>query len=65
MSCITTCKRITSTCTMSNTVKLTDKHLAVINTALEVYYRLKSGQINIALDEAFSYSIDREELDNI
>lgn len=50
---------------MSNTVKLTDKHLAVINTALEVYYRLKSGQINIALDEAFNYSIDREELDNI
>ena len=46
---------------MSNTVKLTDKHLAVINTALEVYYRLKSGQINIALDEAFNYSIDRED----
>ena len=50
---------------MSNTVKLTDKHLAVISTALEVYYRLKSGQINIALDEAFSYSIDREELNDI
>lgn len=50
---------------MSNTVKLTDKHLAVINTALEVYYRLKSGQINIALDEAFSHSIDREELNYI
>ena len=50
---------------MSNTVKLTDKHLAVINTALEVYYRLKSGQINIALDEAFSYSIDREDAEII
>lgn len=50
---------------MSNTVKLTDKHLAVINTALEVYYRLKSGQINIALDEAFSYSIDRQDAEII
>jgi len=44
-----------------NTVKLSDKHLAVISTALEVYYRLKSGQINIALDEAYDYSIDRDD----
>jgi len=49
----------------TSTVKLTNKHLAVINTALEVYYRLKSGQINIALDEAFSYSIDREDAEII
>jgi len=48
-----------------NTFKVTDKHLAVINTALEVYYRLRSGQINMALDAAFNYSIDRDELDII
>lgn len=60
-----TLKATTSTCMTSNTVKLSDKHLAVINTALEIYYRLKSGQINIALDEAFNYSIDREDVEVI
>lgn len=50
-----------------NNVKLTDNHLTVIAKAVEVYYRLKSGQIHIALDIAFdskcsvedTYSIER------
>ena len=32
-----------------NDVKLSDNHLCVINRALEVYYRMRSGQIGIAL----------------
>ena len=36
-----------------NTVKLSNKHMRVINAALEVYYRMRSGQIGIALDEAY------------
>lgn len=41
-----------------NTVKLSDKHLQTINSALEVYYRLKAGQIGIALDEAYPGVLD-------
>lgn len=48
-----------------NTVKLSDGHLKVINKALETYYRLKSGQIDIALDTAYSYRFDRETTDEI
>ena len=44
-----------------NTVKLSDKHLAVISNALEVYYRLKSGQVGIALDTAYDYKLSWEQ----
>ena len=43
-----------------NVVKLTDTHLSVINAALETYYRLKSGQIDMALDIAYNYKIKHE-----
>lgn len=48
-----------------NTVKLTDNHLRVINTALETYFRLKTGQIDIALDYAYDFKIDRQQVDAI
>lgn len=48
-----------------NTVKLSDAHLRIVNKALETYYRLKSGQIDIALDTAYSYHFDRETTDEI
>lgn len=38
-------------------VNLSDKHLKVIIKALEVYYRLKSGQIQIALDTAYDHAL--------
>jgi hypothetical protein len=44
-----------------NLVKLTDAHLSVINAALETYYRLKSGQIDMALDIAYDYKIKHEQ----
>lgn len=44
-----------------NTVKLSDVHLSVINAALETYYRLKSGQIDMALDIAYNYKIKHEQ----
>lgn len=37
-----------------NSIKLTDNHLSVIIKALEVYYRLRSGQIGMAISEAFN-----------
>lgn len=43
-----------------NNVRLSDTHLQVINKALETYYRLRSGQIKIALDTAYGYTLDRE-----
>ena len=43
-----------------NLVKLTDTHLSVINVALETYYRLKAGQISMALDTAYGYSLNCE-----
>lgn len=46
-----------------NNVKLSDKHLNVIAKALEVYYRMRSGQIGIALDVAYNYSLSWEEKD--
>lgn len=36
-----------------NTIKLTDKHLSIIRSALEGYYRMRSGQIHYALDEFY------------
>jgi len=40
---------------MNNKTKIsfTDKHLVLIKTALEIYYRMKSGQISMALDEVY------------
>lgn len=38
-----------------NTVKLHDDHMSVIIKALEVYYRLRSGQVAMALDTAYRY----------
>lgn len=35
------------------TIKFTDEHLRTILTALEVYSRLRAGQIKIAMEEAF------------
>ena len=48
-----------------NTVKLTDNHLRVISNALEVYFRLKTGQVDIALDYAYDFKIDRQKVDAI
>ncbi len=51
-----------------NTVKLSDKHMGVINTALEVYYRLKAGQVGIALDVAYDHKLqynDREQIEKL
>lgn len=48
-----------------NLVKLTDNHLSVINAALETYYRLKAGQIDMALDIAYNYKIKREQSEAI
>lgn len=38
---------------MKNTITFTDSHLEVIQKALEVYTRLRLGQIRIAIDVAF------------
>lgn len=46
-----------------NTVKLSNTHLQVITKALEVYSRLKAGQISIALGEAFDFKLTYEERD--
>jgi hypothetical protein len=48
-----------------NDVKLSDIHLCVINRALEVYYRMRSGQIGIALDRAYDKCIDHDSCDLI
>jgi hypothetical protein len=45
-----------------NTIKLSDTHLQVINTALEVYSRLRSGQIRMALSTAY---IDKQHVEDI
>jgi hypothetical protein len=48
------------------TITFTDEHLRTIQTALEVYSRLRSGQIKIAMDEAFAdYNLTWEETDQI
>lgn len=36
-----------------NSIKLTDKHLSIIQSALEGYYRMRSGQVHYALDEFY------------
>ncbi len=48
-----------------NTVKLTDNHLRVINTALETYFRLKTGQVDIALDYAYGFKLNHYQADAI
>lgn len=48
------------------TIKFTDEHLSVIQRALEVYSRLRSGQIKIAMEEAYyDYDLSWEEADSI
>lgn len=52
-----------------NVVHLTNKHLQVIVTALSCFYRLRSGQVGMAMDEAYrdkdiSYD-DRENIENL
>ena len=44
-----------------NTIKLSDNHLEVINKALETYYRLKSGQVNMAMETAYDYAINHDD----
>lgn len=47
-------------------IEFTDEHLRVMMTALEVYSRLRAGQIRIAVDEAFrDMSMSWEELKSI
>jgi hypothetical protein len=49
------------------TVELQEEHIPTILKALEVYQRLKLGQIDTALDEAFGYSLayeDKQEIHN-
>lgn len=46
-----------------NNVKLSDQHLSTIIKALEVYYRLKSGQIQIALNTAYDYDLSYKAVD--
>lgn len=48
-----------------NTVKLSDVHLAVINAALETYFRLKTGQVAIALDIAYDYKLNYKQTQSI
>jgi hypothetical protein len=48
-------------------VELQEEHLNVVLRALETYQRLKLGQIDYALDEAFGYSLayeDKQEIHN-
>ena len=44
-----------------NTVKLSDKHLEVIRDALETYFRMKTGQVSIALDTVYDYKLNHEQ----
>lgn len=47
-------------------ISFTDEHLRTILTALEVYSRLRAGQIKIAVDEAFrDYDLSYEESESI
>lgn len=52
-----------------NVIHLTDKQLQVIVTALEVFYRMRSGQVGMAIDKAYrdkdiSYD-DRDTIENL
>jgi hypothetical protein len=42
------------------TIEFDERHLPTILKALEVYQRLKLGQIDYALDEAFGWKLDHE-----
>jgi hypothetical protein len=47
-------------------IEFSDEHLRVMMTALEVYSRLRAGQIRIAMDEAFrDMSLSWKELESI
>lgn len=47
------------------TVEFQEEHLNVIIKALEVYQRLKLGQIDYAFEEAFGWDIDRNKVQDI
>lgn len=48
------------------TIKFTDEHLKVLQTALEVYSRLRAGQVKIAMEEAFrDYMLTWDETESI
>lgn len=44
-----------------NTVKLSDRHLEVIRDALETYFRMKTGQVSIALDTVYDFKLNHEQ----
>jgi len=49
------------------TIEFQNEHIPTILKALEVYQRIKLGQVDIALDEAFGYSLayeDKQEIHN-
>ena len=49
------------------TIEFQNEHIPTILKALEVFQRLKLGQIDYALDEAFGYSLayeDKQEIHN-
>ena len=49
-----------------HSVKLSDCHLQLIGNALEVYYRLRSGQIGMAMEEVYKdKALSLEEIDSI
>lgn len=52
-----------------NVIHLTDKHLQVIVTALNVYYRMRSGQVGMAISEAYCDKAigydERETIENL
>jgi hypothetical protein len=47
------------------TIEFQEEHLSVIIKALEVYTRLKLGQIDYALEEAFGWELDRDKVQAI
>lgn len=48
------------------TIKFTDEHLSIIARAMEIYSRLRAGQIKIAMEEAYpDYMLSYEECENI
>jgi hypothetical protein len=47
------------------TVKLTDKHMRVIENALEVYCRMRLGQFDTALREAFPALLEKDDHDDL
>lgn len=47
------------------TIEFQEEHLSVIIKALEVYQRMKLGQIDYAFEEAFGWELDRDKVQAI